>query len=106
MQVTVHVATLTIEEKTSKLTKVIAKQLPIQSWDTRWDAARANEPAATPLCKVNGSTLGNSAPWLLLIQDAEAGLIWAPYVSKRTLTWAWFSGLTTWKIYQPLYYRR
>lgn len=80
MEVQVYRATLTVEGRTVRLTKAIAKQFPIHTGSRRWDTMAKGESVPEPICKVNGKTLGASSNWLYLVEDSEAGLVWVPPV--------------------------
>ena len=76
MKVEIHRAILTIEGRKERLTKSIAKQLPILSGMARWRAAEYGEPQPEPICKVAGFVLGQTYKWMYLVEDPEAGLGW------------------------------
>lgn len=76
IEVQVFQATLLIEERRVRLTRSIAKQLPILDGHKRWDAAVDGEPQPEPICKVAGKILGQSYSWMYLVEDPEAGLGW------------------------------
>ena len=76
MKVEIYRAILTVEKRKERLTRTIAKQLPILDGKERWDAAANGEPQPEPICKVAGSTLGQSHRWYYLVPDEEAGLGW------------------------------
>ena len=84
VQVTIHTATLTIEEQTVKLTKGIAKQFPVLPLTTRWDEIVAGTPRE-PICKVNGEALGKTAQWYYLVQDDAAGLAWVEPIVRNDI---------------------
>jgi hypothetical protein len=77
MKVKVYQAILTIGKRQVRLTKSIAKQLPILDGRKRWRAAEQGEPQSEPIAKVIGKTLGEDLHiWMYLIEDPEAGLGW------------------------------
>jgi len=81
VDVQIFQAKLTIEEKTVKLTKSVAKQFPIRSGRERWDAVVKGKDVPQPLGKVAGKMLGAVGEWLFLVKDEEAGLVWVPPTS-------------------------
>jgi hypothetical protein len=76
MQVNIHRAYLVIEDRQEKLSKALARQLPILDRTQRWDAAMAGEPQPEPICKVKGEVLKQPFNWMYLVEDEEAGLGW------------------------------
>jgi len=76
MEVKIYRASLTIEGRKERLTKSMAKQLPIQPWGDRWRAAEKGEPQPEPICKVSGHVLEQMFDWMYLVEDPIAGLGW------------------------------
>lgn len=76
-EIEIHVAYLVIEGKRTRLTKSLAKQLPVHNAQARWNAALRGEEQPKPLCKIMGEVLDKPlVSWLLLVPDEEAGLAW------------------------------
>lgn len=79
MEIEVCRATLVTETERVKLTKAVAQQFPVRS--IQWLPLLQAGQAPTPICKVQGATLGQKdTPWLFLVPDAEAGLMWVPAI--------------------------
>lgn len=76
MEIEIYRAFIVVEERKERLTKAIAKQLPILDGKKRWDAAQAGEPQPRPMCKIVGKTLDQPYRWFYLVPDEEAGLGW------------------------------
>jgi len=76
MEVKIYRASLTIEGRQERLTKSIAKQLPILRSMDRWQAAEKGEPQPEPICKVSGHVLEQMFDWMYLVEDPVAGLCW------------------------------
>ena len=92
MKVEIYRAILTVEKRKERLTRTIAKQLPILDGKRRWDAAAEGKPQPEPICKVAGKTLGQPYRWLYLVPDEVAGLGWVaatemhPEMAKAVIT--------------------
>lgn len=97
MEVAVHRAVLTIEGRKVRLTKDIARQLPLRSWvaNERHRRIEAGRPVPKAICKIMAKVFDrHRAGWLILIPDAIAGLAWtgpviAPPDKKLDDTRAW-----------------
>lgn len=67
---------LMVKDREVRLTKSVAKQLPILDGQARWRAAERGEPQPQPICKVIGKVLGQNWSWMYLVEDDVAGLGW------------------------------
>lgn len=79
MDIAVCRVVLVIEQERVPLTKAVAQQFPVRT--IQWLPLLQAGTAPTPICKVQGKTLGEKdTPWLFLVPDAEAGLLWVPAI--------------------------
>lgn len=82
MKVQLHQAFLIVDEKPVKLTKSVARQIPVETEAKRWDrmTGRSKEPVREPICKIRGATMAEAWPWLYLVVDDDGELVWTvPY---------------------------
>ena len=84
MDVELYQAFLTIDKRKVKLTKSIAKQMPILDGKARWHGAEQGLPQPEPFCKVAGHVLNQMYDWMYLVEDEVAGLGWVAAMQVDT----------------------